>query len=206
MSPLRLSHVYPITRGRHFAAHTPSKPPPTRRGATCDARPTAGRQRNRPHACARHPGDMNVAPTCIPTFITRHQPARPAFRRRHPGDMNVAPTCILRLSPRLSHATNPRGRRRALLLYMCPYDRFMRAAPAFPFCQEKKKKQAGTLSFLIFIAKFGAVAVGSPAETPREIMENITKKLKRAYNPIQLFNSLKTTIMRKTLHFLAVSC
>ena len=73
----------------------------------------------------------------------------------------------------------------------------MRAAPAFPFCQEKRKKQAGTLSFLIFIAKFGAVAVGSPAETPREIMENITKKLKRAYNPIQLFNSLKTTIMRK---------
>lgn len=68
---------------------------------------------------------------------------------------------------------------------------------AFPFCQEKRKKQAGTLSFLIFIAKFGAVAVGSPAETPREIMENITKKLKRAYNPIQLFNSLKTTIMRK---------
>ena len=73
----------------------------------------------------------------------------------------------------------------------------MRAASAFPFCQEKKKKQAETLSFLIFIAKFGAVAVGSPAETPREIMENITKKLKRAYNPIQLFNSLKTTIMRK---------
>ena len=73
----------------------------------------------------------------------------------------------------------------------------MRAAPAFPFCQEKRKKQAGTLSFLIFIAKFGAVAVGSPAETPREIMENITKKLKSAYNPIQLFNSLKTTIMRK---------
>ena len=73
----------------------------------------------------------------------------------------------------------------------------MRAAPAFPSCQEKRKKQAGTLSFLIFIAKFGAVAVGSPAETPREIMENITKKLKRAYNPIQLFNSIKTTIMRK---------
>ena len=77
----------------------------------------------------------------------------------------------------------------------------MRAAPAFPFCQEKRKKQAGTLSFLIFIAKFGAVAVGSPAETPREIMENITKKLKRAYNPIQLFNSLKTTIMRKNTTF-----
>lgn len=77
----------------------------------------------------------------------------------------------------------------------------MRAAPAFPSCQEKRKKQAGTLSFLIFIAKFGAVAVGSPAETPREIMENITKKLKRAYNPIQLFNSLKTTIMRKNTTF-----
>ena len=62
----------------------------TRRGATCDARPTAGRQRNRPHACVRHPGDMNVAPTFTPHLS---HPARPAFRR-HPGDMNVAPTCI----------------------------------------------------------------------------------------------------------------
>ena len=32
-------------------------------------------------------------------------------------------------------------------------------------------------------------------------MKNITKKLKRAYNPIQLFNSLKTTIMRKNTTF-----
>ena len=32
-------------------------------------------------------------------------------------------------------------------------------------------------------------------------MENITKKLKRTYNPIQLFNSLKTTIMRKNTTF-----
>ena len=114
----RLSHhTRPAFHRRHAAQTT------TRRGATCDARPTAGRQRNRPHACVRHPGDMNVAPTFIPrlshhtrpafrrrhpgdmnvaptfipTFITRHQPARPAFHRRPPGDMNVAPTFTLRL-------------------------------------------------------------------------------------------------------------
>ena len=83
---------------------------------------------------------------------------------------------------------------------MCPYD--YEGGPCIPVLPRKKeKKQAGTLSFLIFIAKFGAVAVGSPAETPREIMENITKKLKRAYNPIQLFNPIKTTIMRKNTTF-----
>ena len=154
MSPLRVSHVYhtPPTRtagisppSRQTAAkphHTPPTRRPnrrthaaqiaaTRRGATCDARPTAGRQRNRPHVCVRHPGDMNVAPTFIPLYHTP-PPAGPAFHRRHSGDMNVAPTCIPRLShharpafrrrhpgdmnvaptftPRLSHATNPRSR------------------------------------------------------------------------------------------------
>ena len=128
----------------HTTPPTRHHTPPTRRGATCDARPTAGRQRNRPHACARHPGDMNVAPTCIPLYPIHHH-AQPAFHRRHPGDMNVAPTCILRLS----HATAPRGRRRALLLYIC-VPTIMRAAPAFPFCQEKKKKTGGNAFFLNF--------------------------------------------------------
>ena len=95
--------------------------------------------------------------------------------------MNVAPTFIPTFITRLSHATT-RAAGDGRYYYIC-VPTIMRAAPAFPFCQEKRKKQAGTLSFLIFIAKFGAVAVGSPAETPREIMENITKKLKRAYNP-----------------------
>ena len=153
----RLSHAT-NPRGRHFTAHTPSKPPPTRRGATCDARPTAGRQHNHPHACVRHPGDMNVAPTHMPdnhdhanpqttphattrrgatcdarptagtqrnrphacarhpgdmnvapTFTPRlSHHTRPAFHRRHPGDMNVAPTCI----PRLSHHAWPAFHRR----------------------------------------------------------------------------------------------
>ena len=128
MSPLRVSHVYPIHRPAQPAfrrrhpgdmnvapTHMPdnhdhAKPrttpkPPTRRGATCDARPTAGRQHNHPHACVRHPGDMNVAPTFTPHLS---HPAGPAFRRRHPGDMNVAPT----FTPRLSHHTRPAFHRR----------------------------------------------------------------------------------------------
>ena len=72
--------------GRRHVSFAPVRT--KRRGATCDARPTAGRQRNRPHACVRHPGDMNVAPTFIPR-VSHH--ARPAFHRHHPGDMNVAP-------------------------------------------------------------------------------------------------------------------
>ena len=75
--------------GRRHVSFAPVRT--KRRGATCDARPTAGRQHNRPHACVRHPGDMNVTPTFTPLYHTPH-PARPAFHRRHPGDMNVAPT------------------------------------------------------------------------------------------------------------------
>ena len=103
----------------------------TRRGATCDARPTAGRQHIRPHACVRHPGDMNVAPTFTPR-VSHH--TRPAFRRRHPGDMNVAPTFI----PTFITRHHPRGRRRALLLYMCPYD--YEGGPCIPVLPRKKKK------------------------------------------------------------------
>ena len=99
--------------GRRHVSFAPVRT--KRRGATCDARPTAGRQRNRPHACARHPGDMNVAPTFI---------------------------------PRLSHDTNPRGRRRALLLYMCPYD--YEGGPCIPVLPRKKKKTGGNAFFFNF--------------------------------------------------------
>ena len=121
-------YVYPTFIPRHQPARpafhrrhaqTAAHKPPTRRGATCDARPTAGRQRNRPHACVCHPGDMNVAPTFTPRLshharprqTAAHTPHKPPTRRgatcdarptagrqhnrphacvRHPGDMNVA--------------------------------------------------------------------------------------------------------------------
>ena len=164
MSPLRTCRIItPHTNPRttHKPPHvgaplvTPGRPQGGNATAAC-MRPPSGRHECRPYIyptfITSHtagispppPGRHECRPYVYPTFITRHQPARPAFRRRHPGDMNVAPTFITRLS----HATNPRGRRRALLLYMCPYD--YEGGPCIPVLPRKKEKTGGNAFFFNF--------------------------------------------------------
>ena len=89
--PYVYPHVYHITHGRHFTATTHHTPPHVGAPLVTPGRPQGGNATARMHACVRHPGDMNVAPT----FITRlsHATTRAAgISPLATGDRNVAPT------------------------------------------------------------------------------------------------------------------
>jgi len=131
--------------GRRHVSFAPVRT--KRRDATCDARPTAGRQHDRPHACARHPGDMNVAPTCIPR-LSHATPRAAGISPPPPGRHECRPYVYPYIYPTFITRHQPARPATGVIIYMCPYD--YEGGPCIPVLPRKKKKTGGNAFFFNF--------------------------------------------------------